>query len=264
MICGIFHAGSGMGNQLFRYIATRVLATDLGVPFGMDNHDNFKGKDFMNLDWGKEIESSYTIQHPIGKLILDIEKIFINPFEGIKLWEAPAYYDPEVNFIEDGTVIDATCAQDERYWGHKLNEIRKWLKVDPINLDEHCIINFRGGEYTVVPDLFLTKEYWKEAIQIVKDKGITDFEVHTDDLSTAKDILGDLLPWETNFFSNIKSNWQAVRYAKHLILSNSAFGILPALLNENVKEVIAPRYWARRNIKQWSMPSNYYKKFQYI
>src|SRR3990167_6938764 len=256
MIIGKLHAGSGLGDQLFTYITTRTIALDKGYNFGFVGKEFFKGKDFINLDWGEWAEVPFHIEQPSGKLIINGEH---------KLFEInKPYYDPEVNFIEDGTVIDATCAQDERYWGHKLNEIRKWLKVDPINLDEHCIINFRGGEYTVVPDLFLTKEYWKEAIQIVKDKGITDFEVHTDDLSTAKDILGDLLPWETNFFSNIKSNWQAVRYAKHLILSNSAFGILPALLNENVKEVIAPRYWARRNIKQWSMPSNYYKKFQYI
>jgi hypothetical protein len=35
-------------------------------------------------------------------------------------------------------------------------------------------------------------------------------------------------------------NWKSIRWAKHLIISNSAFAILPALLNENVKEVVAP------------------------
>lgn len=268
MIIGKIHPGSGLGDQLFTYITTRTIALDKGYDFGFVGKEYFKGKDFMNLDWGIDSDFKYHIEQPSGKLVINEmpdEYNVLHPlyFQGHKLWEAPAYYDPEVNFIEDGTVIDATCAQDERYWGHRLNEIREWLRVEPLEMpDDLCVINFRGGEYATVPELFLPQEYWEEAIDKIFDKNSNiAFEVHTDDPIMAK-ALGWLAPF--SIIKDIALNWRSIRYAKHLILSNSAFGILPALLNENVKEVIAPRYWARRNLKQWSMPSNWYSKFTYI
>lgn len=256
MLIGKIHPGSGLGDQLFSYITTRAIALDKGYDFGFVGKEFFKGT-FTNLDWGKEADIyEYHIEYPSGKLIIDDS---IAP-----LFEITApYFDPEFNFIEDGTVIDGCYAQDERYWGHRLNEIREWLKVEPLEMpDDLCVINFRGGEFATVPELFLPKDYWNEAINKVRSEwGYPEmqFEVHTDDATLAKEFFPDY-----PIIKDISLNWRAVRYAKHLILSNSAFGILPALLNENVKEIIAPRYWARRNIKQWSMPSNYYKKFLYI
>ena len=35
MIVGTFWKGSGLGNQLHRYVMTRVLAADKGFEFGM-------------------------------------------------------------------------------------------------------------------------------------------------------------------------------------------------------------------------------------
>jgi len=256
MIIGKIHPGSGLGDQLFTYITTRTIALDKGYDFGFVGKEFFRGKDFMQLDWGKEWFGSYEIAPLSGKLTIQNET---------KLWETPAYYDPEVNFIEDGTIIDATCAQDERYWGHRLNEIREWLKVEPLEMEENLfIVNFRGGEYTAMPDLFLPKEYWQSAFDyLLNFYKLLKIEFHTDDIESVEKMFNPNKE-ELRIIKDIALNWRSVRYAKHLILSNSAFGILPALLNENVKEVVAPRYWARRNIKQWSMPSNYYKKFTYV
>lgn len=261
MIIGKIHPGSGLGDQLFSYITTRTIALDCGYDFGFVGKEFFKGKDFMQLDWGKDIPMKYHIEQPSGELITETLTY--------PIWKADKpYYDPEVNFIEDGTIIDGCYAQDERYWGHKLSEIREWLKTNKFPKNEKngfgdniCIINFRGGEFRVTPELFLQGDYWETVMKVMVDKYPNIlFQVHTDDKETAREMFGE----KAIIFSNIEINWLAVRYAKHLILSNSAFGILPALLNENVKEVLAPRYWARRNIKQWSMPSNYYKKFSYI
>ena len=241
MIAGIFHKGSGLGDQLFRYITTRTLVLDKEYEWGMIGTALFKGYSFMNLDMGKNYELGLKEWHEKKIIEHDIDI---------------TSYDPEINFVEDNTIIDGNF-EDEKYWGHRLPEIREWLKVKPLEMpDNVCVINFRGGEYQSNPDLFLTKEYWNEAIKIMGDKY---FEVHTDDLIIAKQFFPKF-----PIYSNIALNWRAIRYAKHLILSNSAFGILPALLNEGVKEVIAPRYWARRNTKIWARPSCYYKKFQYI
>ncbi len=248
MIAGIFHSGSGLGDQLFRYITTRTLTMDKEYEFGMVYPENFKGKDFLNIDMGKEAK--------FGVPLWEEKKVLEN---GIDIRS----YDPEINFVEDNTIIDGNF-EDEKYWGHRLPEIGQWLvpkgKVlfDDSNGDI-CVINFRGGEYATIPELFLPQSYWDKAIYLKKEQGIKNFEVHTDDINLAKLFFPDF-----PIYQNIQLNWEAVRYASHLILSNSAFGILPAMINLNVKEVIAPRYHARRNIKVWARPSCYYRKFTYI
>lgn len=245
MVVGTFHVGSGIGNQLFRYIATRVIAADLGVPFGMDNPENFKGKDFMDLDMGKFPQ---WLQHTfIEHRVNNEQGVDIRP------------YDERVKAIKDHTRIDGEF-QDERYWKHRESEVREWLKVEPLNMHDTCVINFRGGEYVGVPDLFLPKEYWDLAIGKMREiNPAMKFEVHTDDPVTARQFFPSF-----PIIHDIGLNWRAVRYAHYLILSNSSFAILPALLNEDVKKTYAPMYWARRNRGFWALPQNQYSKFSYL
>ena len=247
MIKGIFHQGSGLGNQLFRYVATRVLALDKGFVFGMENAHLFKGHFFSDFNYGS-VDCDIQIYKSFRE-----KKVVEN---GIDI----RGYDPEINFVEDMTEIDGEF-QDPRYFEHRLDEVREWLKVEPLEMPEDvCVIGFRGGEYVGVHDLFLTKDYWDDAIAMMKEINPNmRFDVHTDDPETAR-----------RFFPNfpivhdMAMNWRSVRYAKYLIIANSSFYILPALLNECVKLTIAPRYWARRNIGIWALPQNYYKQFKYI
>lgn len=256
MIIGIIHKGSGLGDQLFSYIVTRVIALDKGYDFGFVGKEFFKGKDFMDLDFGKDVDLPYEVHEPSGAIRIQDNKIY----EDDKLFIInKPYYDPEVNFVEDGTVIDGYGAQDIKYFEHRLDEIRQWLKVDPMLMPmDKCVINFRGGEFAVFPELFLTQEYWDEAIKIMRTRNPKmKFEVHTDDPELARQFFPDF-----EIISGISLNWRSVRYAQHAILSNSAFGIIPRLLSGG--DTIAPRYWARRNTKEWSLPLNYYSKFTYI
>ena len=262
MIGGIFHQGSGLGNQLFRYITTRSLAQDKGFEWGMayrpdgsGKEEGFKGKSFMNIDMGKEV-------------LLHYEGV---PLEGqpvYKWWDEKKViedgvdirgYDPEINFVEDGTIIDGEF-QDERYWKPHMSDIQQWLAVEPIQVTpDICVIGFRGGEFLVFPDLFLTQDYWDEAMKKMGDKS---FEVHTDDVNTAKQFFPT-----SPILHNVGMNWRSLRYAKYAIIANSSFFILPRLLkhHEDPEAVtIAPRYWARRNIKKWALPQNYYKEFTYL
>lgn len=246
MIAGIFHQGSGLGNQLFRYVATRVLAEDKGYEWGMVGKNLFKGSSFMHLDMGGEIDE-YKANYFNEKKVIE---------NGIDIRS----YDPEINFTENNTIIDGEF-QDSRYFEHRLEDIKEWLKVEPLEMpDNLCVIGFRGGEYALYPDLFLTKNYWDEArhMMIQKYPGIR-FEVHTDDPEIARKFF-PIYP----IIHNVGLNWRSVRYAKHLIIANSSFYILPALLNKDVKEVVSPRYWARKNKKIWALPQNYYKQFTYI
>ncbi len=250
MIYGIFHPGSGLGDQLFCYIAARTKAEELGVSFKMIG--NFKGKDFIKLDYGYGKDLPYSVEPTTGKLTIK------NDFP---LFETTRkYYDPEWNFITDNTIVDGCTLQDERYFD--IEKVRYWLLCSPTEkYDENlCIINFRGGEFSLIPDLMLPPDYYREAIQIMVEKNPNiRFEVHTDDELLASHYFPDF-----DIVTGIEKNWKAIRYAKHLILSNSAFGIIPALLSP-AEEVICPRKWARRNLNdEWSLPGNYYKRFLYI
>ena len=184
MIIGNFHQGSGLGNQLHRLVATRVKAADLGVGWGMIyRHDGsgkekgFKGQSFMDIgDWNKGIKTE--VKH------FDITQNTFNGqpsepesvsgyFEEKKVVDDFGNdirgYDPEWNFIEDNTIIDGEF-QDERYWEHREGEVNEWLNVEPLDMpDDLCVINFRGGEFKVFPDLFLGDDYWGEAISKMQE-----------------------------------------------------------------------------------------------
>lgn len=265
MISAFFHEGSGLGDQLFRYITLRTIAEEKGYTWGMLRPEIFKGKSFMDIDFGEIPKSDFldTASRFLEKETRDQQGIDIRS------------YDPEINFISDDTVIDG-CFEDEKYWGHNLDAIDKWLKVESLIMpDDVCVIGFRGGEYALFPDLFLSRSYWNEAIQRMRKKGISKFEIHTNDEKTAESFARTIFApynngrfgnWiEYNIIHDIGLNWRSVRYAKNLIIPNSAFYIFPALLG-TAEAVIAPRYWARRNTKTWARPACYYKdkRFLYI
>ena len=265
MIRGIFHAGSGLGNQLHRYVATRVLALDKGYDFSMMG-EPFKGKSFMDIDMGVKEYMPYHVEEHTGKVIPHTEL-------PLRAWaEKTPYYNPEFNFIEDNTIIDGEF-QDERYFEHRLNEISGWLKVEPIDVpDDVCVIGFRGGEFYQVDELGLPKEYFEKGIEMMKEINPNmRFEVHTDDEFLANWVFSDIP--NIKIIHDIGINWRSIRHARYAIIANSSFYILPRLLKQHeastaqgAKKVltIAPRYWDRYNIKKWERPYNYYKCFTYL
>ena len=261
MITGIFHKGSGLGNQLHRYVATRVLALDRGYDFNMVGFPElFKGSSFMELECSEEY-IDYKIEQLSGKVI----PCTLGLQQELPVWEEwdKHCYDPDINFVEDNTIIDGHF-EDERYFEHRIKEIDKWLKVEPIEMpDDWCVIGFRGGEYYTIPELGLPKEYYDRAIQRMKEiNPKMKFEIHTDDVELAKQFFPS-----GKIIRDIGINWRSMRYAKYAIIANSSFYVLPRLLkhHDDSKSVtIAPRWWNRYNTKKWDYPQSYYKKFTYI
>lgn len=235
MIAGIFHQGSGLGNQLFRFIGTRTLADQyIDQCHGMIALELFKGKDFMTLPI-TNAELEYIIESNTGKVVIEN--------------------------LKDVTVIDGEF-QSEKEWD--IERVREWIKVEPLDIpDDVCVINFRGGEYKVFPDLYLPRVYWASAIDdMLKINSHMKFEIHTDDIEAAEEMVGCLLPPSTPIIHDIGINWRSLRYAKYAIISNSSFAIIPRLLSGGV--TIAPKFWAGHNKGYWQEPMNYYKSFKYI
>src|SRR3990167_8148695 len=206
MIIGQFHQGSGLGNQLARLVATRVRALDLGVDWGMmynpdgsEKEKGFKGSSFMDIgNWDKGIKkevhyfSINPAQNPTALPIPSEPEVFtgnwVERCVRDEFGNDIRSYDPEFNFIEDNTIIEGEF-QDERYWEHREKDVDEWLKVESLEVpDDTCVIGFRGGEFSLYPDLFLTKIYWEKAIDsMIEEHGIKRFEVHTDDERLAKE-----------------------------------------------------------------------------
>lgn len=225
---------------------TRTIAEDKGLPWGMVAWENFKGASFMNLDRGVEV---FNLKQEYNEKSEKFEGNEVRDYD----WEG-------VNGVEDYTLVDGEF-QGEQYYEHKLPEISEWLKVEPLEMpDDLCVIGFRGGEYVGIDDLFLEQDWWNTAIAWMRSMHpAIKFRVVTDDVWTAKRFFPDI-----EVTHEIGMDWRQVRYAKHLIISNSSFYILPALLNENVKEIIAPKFWAGHNKGYWQLKQNQYKKFTYL
>ena len=252
MIRGIFHQGSGLGNQLARYIATRVLSLDKDYdwemiynPDGSGKQEGFKGNGIFEV--------------PIPRVATFTD--FANMWHEKKVTENGIdirSYDPEFNFVGDGKTIEGEF-QDERYWEHREKEVDEWLKVEPLDMpDDLCVIGFRGGEFAIYSDLFLTKEYWDEGIaRMRKINPNMSFEVHTDDEALAQQFFP-----EFKVIHDIGINWRSMRFAKYAIIANSSFFILPRWLSKGI--TMAPCFWGRRNIGVWSMNQNFYKRFIHI
>lgn len=216
----------------------------------------FKGASFMNLDIGKPTGLEYRIEYPSGKVVVD---------------------DPKGIEIVDGEF------QAEKDWEHRAKEVNEWLKVEPLDMpDDLCIIGFRGEEYKIFPDLYLPTSYWEEAIlQVLKNNNDMRFRVVTDDIEGAKEMFMSTVicrflqpSWYSDvpdegrieITHDIGMDWRSIRYAKHLIIANSSFYILPAWLNrwENGTQIIAPKFWAGHNKGVWQLPENQYEGWDYI
>lgn len=286
MICGQFHSGSGLGDQLFRYITVRTLAEEKGYEWVMATPQHFKGAGFMKISYGTTTLLGPSVKDFTSPRSYWNEKDVRDPY-GNDIRS----YDPEINFVEDYTIIDGSF-EDSKYWGHNLENINKWLAVEPLDVpNDVCIIGFRGGEYATQPDLFLPTSYYEQAvIQMHKINPKMRFEVHTDDPQIAELMLTPIFgtnPDKITYVenkaishskhSNMGFNWRSARYAKYAIIPNSAFFILPRLLSHDQGPpgycvTIAPRGWSRRNLAKgnqaghflWARPACYYKQFTYI
>lgn len=250
MISTELYEGQGLGNQLWCYATTRVIALDKGFTFGIEHPERFKGKDFLNLDFGEPIN------HKRDTSVIYEEKTAIHPLNYADIRN----YDENLIHTKDRTKILGNL-QGEDYIAHRKEEIRSWFSVKPeidrrdYSSDDICIINFRGSGYTNHPDLFLPKHYWLNAMENMRNINPQfRFVVVTEDVTTARKFFPDL---EVHHWS-IGEDYAVVKNAKYLIIANSSFSWFPAWLSLDLKYCIAPKYWARHNVSDgyWSLGTN--------
>ncbi len=270
MIVTEIYNGQGLGNQLWCYVVTRVIAKNKGYDFGIKSPEKFKCNDFLSLDFGRPVvggtgpEGGPPHTLPEGIQHYYRERKITHPVNGVDI----RMYDQNLVNISDNTKIDGIM-QDEQYIIHRKDEIREWLRVkkeyecNDFSSDDICVINFRGGEYVHIKNVFLLQKYWDDAIaQMLKINSRFRFIVITDDVVTAK----KFFPNFDVFHFNIGKDYSIINRARYLILSNSSFAFFPAWLNENLKFCIAPKYWSQYNTSDgfWGCSYNITAGWHYL
>jgi len=136
MIATELHADSGFGNQIWNYIVTRTMATDRNLDFGIIGKENWKGREFINVDFGKPVENITNFYE---------EKRIIK--NGVLVTPA----DIDMIHVPDNTQIKGIM-QSVKYIQHRKNDICEWLKPNSTydsqySSKDYCAIAFRGGDY---------------------------------------------------------------------------------------------------------------------
>lgn len=261
MIVTEIFTGQGLGNQLACYITTRVIAADRGFDFGIQSPENFKCLDFMDLDFGKPVHGGDgppggPPDHlPDGITHYYKERLIRHPVTNADI----STRDPELVAVPDNTKIDGVM-QGEEYVGHRKEEIRQWLAVRPeyecydYSADDICVINFRGGEYRFIQNVFLPQQYWDNAVAHMRSiNPRMRFVVITHDVKTAKKFFPKFQVYDLG----IAKDYTAIKNAHYLILANTSFAWFPAWLSERLKFCIAPKYWWAHNISDGYWACNY-------
>ena len=270
MIVNELYNGSGLGNQLWRYTVTRTIALNNGYEFGIMHPERFKAPKIMDLDFGHPViggtgpEGGPPLTLPEGIERYYEEKSLIHPVYKCDC----RLYDPGLANVSDNTKIDGNM-ESEKYLEGRKDQIREWLKIRKdrqiydFKRDNICVLAFRGGEYRGVPDLFLPRDYWEKAMQLMLSRNSNmQFIVVTDDPMTAR----NMFPHIPTYHFDGETDWILVRNAKNIILSNSSFAWIPTWINDEVINVVAPKYWSRYNISDgfWEQGDSLTKGWEYI
>jgi hypothetical protein len=259
MIVTEFYKGQGLGNQLWCYATTRIIALERGYDFGIQSPERFKGLELMDLDFGSPVIGGTgpeggppdTLPQGIAGYYAERSAIHIPSGSDVRM------RDERLISVPDNTKIDGYL-QDAAYLEGWKPHIKKWFAIrkeaECIDYasDDICVINFRGGTYIYDADFFLRKEYWDHAIaNMRKINPRFTFVVITEDVPTAKRFFPDF----DVFHFSVAKDYSVIKNAHYLILSNSSFAWFPAWLSDRLKLCIAPKYWGRHNKSDgyWSL-----------
>lgn len=267
MIVTKFYKGQGLGNQLWVYSVLRSIAWRSGFDFGIESFRNYKLPNCLPIDPGKVV---FAIPHerPYGFRTIhtrrvDFEKQTFVKSSGIAI----SQWESEIQHIKDRTKIEGYF-QSLEY----INEFRnKFQNMFQVKFQENCelltcYISVRGGDFRGNPEICCDANYYYHAISEMRLSGFNDFQIVTDDVEYAQQLLPGMKIASTLIQLNGSKNskrflerkvardFAILQRAKGIILSNSTFAWWAAWTNLGHPFVIAPRYWShpRNEARLWA------------
>lgn len=273
MLVTQFHYGAGIGNQLWVYAVTRILAERKKTSFGIIDPEKFKGKYFIKMDLGEEIKINQDLNTTPSHLLLPEGIVhYINEKTD---WHSNFYntnltFDDE-NIINcpDNSKLDGSL-QSYEYLKQDSDKIKNWFEIDScyqgncnfysIFSDNNiCIIHIRGGDYSRGPNNRHQpdEKYYRMSMDYFKKINPNiNFYIVTDDPSYSRHMLPEI-PFIGSITTGLEDKTKAshhiggpieidfniLLHAKNLIIPASSFSWWAAWLNKNKPIVVAPKYW---------------------
>jgi len=273
MLAASIHEHAGLGNQIWRYVCCRVFAERLGYEWGV-SYPGWRGP-FLNIDWGKEVtlnveeDSDFRIDE-------GFKHYYKERFDHHKRAPGDIGY-PDNKFLElpDHTYINGTFQRMSYIEEHR-EKICSWLtyddKVTDYSSDNICVIQLRGGDYTTGHSM-LPPQYYQMAMQRMRENNPDiEFVIVTDDPGTASQyitgvpVVGSAVSEEKDQYQKniswykypggpVGIDYSILNTAKYAIISASTFAFWPIWTNNDLVNVIAPKYWFDWNISDgwWRM-----------
>ena len=261
--------GQGIGNQLFCYVTARSIAHTRGLDFGIkdtgwsgDKRYNQSGFYWFDLDWGQEVPAGLDVYYE-----KEVRKKLNTCHHDMTVGCDVRGYDQGLMDVPDNTIIFGNM-QDEKYFDHNKELVKEWLKVkeeyDTYEYmdDDVCVLNYRGGEYVGFHELYLTRQYWLNAMEnMTKINPNMKFVTITDDVKASQ----AMLPEIPAYHFTVDKDYAIIKNSKHVILSNSSFPFFAVYTSDTIENIIAPKYWARHNVSDgyWAMSQNIYSGWTY-
>ena len=272
MIVTELYHGQGFGNQLFCYVAARLLAHRKDYEFGIQSPHKYKAPSLIDLDMGNTVIGGSGREGGPPDSLPDGIKYYYKEYEhgcSHHLKDDSrrlALTDKNYFSLPDNTKLEGYF-QSEGYFHDSMELVREWFKYNPemdhddTNVKDLCIINFRGGDFIGNPGCYPPESYWRNAIDnVLQMNPKMKFIIVTDDINTAKTMLPEydayhqgLLPWEMVRKAGVRTSrmggWDyiALNKCRNIICSTSTFACFPLWLNQNLEICIAPKYWHDHN-----------------
>ena len=266
----------GLGNQLFMYIAGVALSRHLGVnleyyrksndkaesihPGALSEFNVFPISDQQNIERLSE-KLSARLQRKLTRDFRLTNKLIL---KRVKYFESHNIgFDSRIYDLSPGVEIRGYF-QSYKYLDDCLKYISKSQLVSlhsPSSafLDHSitfestivCAIHVRRGDYLIHEKSIglLGTEYYKEAIKkVVEKRNVNRFAVFSDDGQEAYNLLSPLLPADTIWPVDLESlsaseNLMLMSRANCLVIANSSFSLLAALLAADESLIIRPDIW---------------------
>lgn len=288
MICNELYRGQGLGNQLWNYAVTRVIAKKNDCPFSILGAEKFKGAGFIDLDFGRRLTGGASPEGgPPTRLPDGITRYYREKREFLKGTDIEiSRTDQRLMGILPGTKFDGNC-QSVKYLEGFRKDVLEWIKIRRDCLAQagrvaggSCVIHIRGGDFGYVDELFLSRKYFSDAVDYIKRTApgvkfycVTDQKDLAVRLLPEVELAGSALSGNNepnkadhHIGGSVAEDFCLLMAARYLIIPNSSFSWWAAYLNYNKKIVVAPKYWARHNISNgyWSTADIITDGFTYL
>ena len=286
MIVTELYDGQGLGNQLWCYTVTRCIADIRGYDFGIMGRCKFKGREFIDIDFGNLVTGGVGPEggppHVLPDNIIHYykERLVREIHTGLDI--SPT--DLNLLNVKDNIKIDGIM-QSIKYIKDYKDKIYSWIQLKPFcgfeefESEDICIIHIRGGDFNGSL-AWLDFNYYNNAMSHFKRLNPNiQFYVVTDDIWTSQQILPnipiigssnmkveDSAKASHHMGGPINIDYNILNRARNIIMAASSFGWWAVWTNRNVPNVIAPKYWAgyKQNCGYWSTGEIQVDEWKYL